>query len=77
MVCGNTPPATVSLMNKLMDDLFTPWSGGKRPPLLTPTSEQHQGSALKAVLSSAMAKSPFSLCSWMPFGNLQFKPDPA
>lgn len=59
MACGNTPPATVSLMNKLMDDLFAPWSGGKRPPLLTPTSEQHQGSALKAVCRLQWQNPPF------------------
>lgn len=72
-MCHNTTPATVSLMNELMDELFTPRSRGKRPSLLTPTSEQCEGSALRAVLSSAAAKSPFSSCSWMPFGNLQFK----
>lgn len=77
MVCHNTTPATVSLMNKLMDELFTLRSRGKRPPLLTPTSEQCEGSALRAILSSAAAKPPFSLCSWMTFGKLQFKPDPA
>lgn len=49
MVCRNTPPATVLLMNKLMDELFTPWSGGKKPPLLTPTSEQCEGSASRIV----------------------------
>lgn len=45
----NTPLATVSLMNKLMDELFIPQSRGKRPPLVTPTSEQSEGSALRVV----------------------------
>lgn len=47
--CVVTPPATVSLMNKLMDELFTQWSGGKKPPLLTPTYEQCEGSASRIV----------------------------
>lgn len=51
--CVATPSATVSLMNDLTDELFTPWSGGKKPPLLTPTSDtltaQCEGSASRIV----------------------------
>lgn len=36
--CHNTTPALVALMTGLMDEIFPPQPGGKRPPSLTPTS---------------------------------------
>lgn len=76
-MCHNIPPALVSLMNKLMDELFTPQSVGKRPPLLTPTSEKCEGSALRAVCHLQQQNHPFPCAAGYPLENLQFKPDPA
>lgn len=69
MVCRNTPPATVSLMFKLMDELFTPLSGGKKPPLLTPTSEQCEGSASRTVCHLQEQNPAFPCAAGCPLEN--------